>query len=395
MQVRIALRHGVWTDVEEPTRTLAEMRAERRERLGFSGDPGAGLYSTTIARRLEHSCLDPFLARLYTKHVSVGDEAEAYRLLDAGRAPDVLIAEGAEPGSLETPYAGSERVELTHASFNRLVLDVRAAAPSWLELCLPHSRHWRARVGGAPAEIVRASGAYQAVRVPPGASAVEFRYESRATELGMLIAALGLVATAAWISSGALRPAPRLALIALASAVAIGGLSLWRASLYSGTHLGTRYTWTPPAAGTRLNLAFQRPTQMSPFYPSTWDESQALGRTPDPFGSGTAVDGQRDPRRAFRTTVTVNPHWIVDLAGAPLVGEVVVCDARLGPEADARLAVELWSDGAWVRVAESRGVDPTLERYAFAPRRAARVRLQTSGTRALSASEIEVYGPEP
>jgi hypothetical protein len=93
--------------------------------------------------------------------------------------------------------------------------------------------------------------------------------------------------------------------------------------------------------------------------------------------------------------VTEDPHWIVDLAGAPLVSEVLVSGARLGPEPDARLAVELASDGEWVRVAESRGVDPTAERYLFAPRRASRVRLQASGTRALTASEVEVYGPEP
>ena len=401
MQTRIALRHGVWTEVAQPSRTLDELRAERLARLGFAGDPGAGLYSTTIAKRLEQSCLDPFLARLYTKHESASDNDQAYALMDAGRPPDTLIAECSEPSDSDTPYAGSESVELVHASFNRVLFEVRAATPAWLELTFPYSHHWRARVAGAAAEIVRANGAYQAVRVPAGASTVEFRYVSRAAELGMLLACIGLAAGGAWLAWGALRGAPRAVLLVLIAALASGAFAAWRASLYTGAHLGTRYTWTPPPADARVNLAFQRPNRMSPFYPSTWSEDQALGRTPDPWGSGQGVDGLREPGRGFRTTVADDPHWIVDLAGAPLVGEVAVFGARLGPEPDARLAVELWNGTDWVRVAESAiDRDPqggasagVLQRFIFEPQGASRVRLQAIGTRALAADEVEVYGP--
>jgi hypothetical protein len=35
------------------------------------------------------------------------------------------------------------------------------------------------------------------------------------------------------------------------------------------------------------------------------------------------------------------------------------------------------------------------ERFVFEPQAASRVRLQASGTRALAADEVEVYGPAP
>jgi hypothetical protein len=326
--------------------------------------------------------------------VSANDNERAYALLDAGRPPDTLIVECGEPSSTDTPYAGSERVELVHATFNRVVFGVRAATPAWLELTFPYSRHWRALVDGAPAEVVPANGAYQAVRVPSGVSAVEFRYVSRAAELGMLLACLGLAAGGVWLTRGALRAAPRAAALALVI-MPVGLFAAWRASLYSGAHLGTRYVWEPPAPETRTNLAFQRPNQMSPIYPSTWSEDQALGRTPDPWGSGNAVDGVREGGRGIRTTVEDDPHWIVDLAGAPLVAEVAVFGAKLGEEPGARLAVDLWDGVDWVRVVETATRNGELQRFTFEPRSASRVRLQALGTSALAANEIEVYGPDP
>jgi hypothetical protein len=131
---------------------------------------------------------------------------------------------------------------------------------------------------------------------------------------------------------------------------------------------------------------------MTPIYPTTWNDVQATGRTPDPWGSGKGVDGERGPA-GFRTTVHPDPAWTVELAGEPLVAEVEVHGARLGDDAGALLVVELWTGEAWERVASTDAPDRTLARFSFPPRRASRVRLQALGTTGLGAGEVEVYGP--
>ena len=390
-QTRTALRHGTWIEDQRAFPTLEQMRADKRERLTFRGSPGGGLYSQTVLDRLEHSCLDPVLGRLYVNHVGAEDNAAAWALLDAGRPRDTLVLETELADRTDGRWS-SERLELTYASFNRVDFLAEAVEPAWLEVTFPFSDRWRAWVDGAPAELLRANGSHLAVRVPGGASEVVLRYVSRAAELGMLASCLALLALGTCIAFGALAGRARWLCLGLFTAAAAGGFAWWRAGLYHGDSLETEFVWTPPPADEPLNLAFQRPNRMTPIYPVTWNDTQATGRTPDPWGSGNGVDGLRTGR-AFRTTIEPDPHWTVDLAGSPRVAEVAVFGGRLGPEPDARLELALWSEGAWKVVDRTDRLNEEEHRFRFAPVPASRVRLQVRGSSGLTAAEVEVYGP--
>jgi uncharacterized membrane protein YfhO len=55
---------------------------------------------------------------------------------------------------------------------------------------------WRAYVDGSEIDILRANYFFRAVRVPPGNHFIEFKYEPRSFELGLLISLWTLFGTA-------------------------------------------------------------------------------------------------------------------------------------------------------------------------------------------------------
>jgi hypothetical protein len=69
------------------------------------------------------------------------------------------------------------RARLTSYTPDRLVFEVETAGPAWLVVANNWSRHWRAAVDGAPAAVLRANHAFQAVRLAAaGRHAVVLEY---------------------------------------------------------------------------------------------------------------------------------------------------------------------------------------------------------------------------
>jgi hypothetical protein len=94
----------------------------------------------------------------------------------------------------------SARVVSQRFTQERVELEVEAAAPSLVVLAQTWYHPWRAYVDGAPARLLRANYAFQAVEVPTGARHVRLVYEDRALRTGAVISGLGLLACAGlWV----------------------------------------------------------------------------------------------------------------------------------------------------------------------------------------------------
>jgi uncharacterized membrane protein YfhO len=94
----------------------------------------------------------------------------------------------------------SARVVSQRFTQERVELEVEAAAPSLVVLAQTWYHPWRAYVDGAPARLLRANYAFQAVEVPPGARHVRLVYEDRALRAGAVISGLGVLACAGlWV----------------------------------------------------------------------------------------------------------------------------------------------------------------------------------------------------
>ena len=85
---------------------------------------------------------------------------------------------------------------LTVAERQRLVIEADAPAPGILVVSETWYPGWSVTVDGKPAPLLRADHALRGVALPAGHHAVEMRFRSRPTQLGLALAALGLLGLA-------------------------------------------------------------------------------------------------------------------------------------------------------------------------------------------------------
>jgi hypothetical protein len=106
---------------------------------------------------------------------------------------EVLVEEHDAPAA---PLAGrAGRAEVMRWSAGRI--DLRAEGPGWLVAAEAWSRGWRARVDGAPAEIVRVNHMAMAVALSAGTHRVALRYDPPGWRPGLGLAAVPLLAVGA------------------------------------------------------------------------------------------------------------------------------------------------------------------------------------------------------
>jgi hypothetical protein len=109
------------------------------------------------------------------------------------RAEVVLEEPPAVALPANSPPVGASAAAVDVDGPERVVVDVRAAAPGLVVLADAFASGWEARVDGAVARIQRADYLFRAVPVSAGAHEVEFRYRPAAFRFGALISMLGLV----------------------------------------------------------------------------------------------------------------------------------------------------------------------------------------------------------
>jgi uncharacterized membrane protein YfhO len=83
---------------------------------------------------------------------------------------------------------------LVEATRHRLVIEADTPAAGLMVVSEAFYPGWRATVDGAPAPLLRADYAFRGVALAPGHHRVELDYRSRATEAGLALSALGLLA---------------------------------------------------------------------------------------------------------------------------------------------------------------------------------------------------------
>ncbi|MFC1498666.1 hypothetical protein ACFLS1_09400 [Verrucomicrobiota bacterium] len=391
------LKYGTWVEQKQNTPAFEQMLEQKRAKLEYSNfsDP-VDMFSAPMFRQLTYSWLEPFLGKVYTKYRVAESNEEAYRLMEQGRKPDEIVVEQYdEPPALKAGVLGQEHksainsVVLTYSSFNRVVFDVQAVGPGFFGISYPCTGHWKATVDGDEAQIYRANGAYQAIRVPAGDSTVEFRYWSSAAFNGMVVSCLMfvLVGTAASFYFLQRRRAVLTALIVFVSAVGVFGM--WYRSLYTGQNIGTVYVWSEDFYGEGLNnLAYGRWTHMSSI------ESESY---PHRFGSGRGVDGDSSPRAGFFTKIQTDPSWLVDLHDLQPIGSVVLHEGLRGSDLNLRpLIIRTSADGKeWQTIKTiSQGWTGVPLRVELENEPLARfIMVKASGKCRLTFDEVEIYPP--
>ena len=98
--------------------------------------------------------------------------------------------------------AASGRATIVDYRLNRVTIDVETPAPAIVRLADMWYPDWVATVDGRRTPVLKADYLLRAVAVPAGRHRIEFRFESRAVRMGLLLSALGLVASVALLLVG-------------------------------------------------------------------------------------------------------------------------------------------------------------------------------------------------
>jgi hypothetical protein len=102
--------------------------------------------------------------------------------------------------SLAVNQGTRARVLSQHFGMTKVETEVEAEHAALVVIAQTYYHDWRATVDGAPAKLLRANYAFQAVEVPAGRHRVELKYQDRAFELGASISGISMLAClAGWV----------------------------------------------------------------------------------------------------------------------------------------------------------------------------------------------------
>lgn len=392
LQVVITLRYGTWVvDGQQITPSFEEMQGAMQNELTFRGDSGWGEASRAVYEHLQHTFLEPAMARVCRKYTVISSRQEIYERLIRERSIDHILVEdypAAEPKSATPDGGGIDRVELKYSSFNNLKFDAVCAQPAFFVFSFPWSERWQAYVNGEQTPIYRANGIEQAVRLAAGKSTVEFRYRSIPAVAGAVIGCLVLLLLALWPAVQVRRPI-RWFVMAGVTFLCAAAFWAWYQSLYGGGNIGTMYSWTSetvqPHLLSRYNLAYGKMTSMS---------------QPDfcqPFKSSSrGVDGNRGPEPGFITSIEEHPWWQVDLSRPETIADIAIFKYG-GTDNESFLPLDItvsddgtrWFTAATISQKSSTGywhirLRDVTARY---------IRLQSRQKGRMVLAEVEIYGP--
>jgi len=109
---------------------------------------------------------------------------------------DVLLPPGTDAARGGGPGPGGA-ARVVSRSLNALDVEADLPGSGVLVVLEAFDTGWRAAVDGRPSSILRANGAFRAVRLPAGRHLVRFTYEPVAAKAGLASSAVGLLAAAA------------------------------------------------------------------------------------------------------------------------------------------------------------------------------------------------------
>jgi membrane protein YfhO len=134
------------------------------------------------------------MGRYWIVHEAIAAQSEddAFEKVLAGDfdpSRRVVLSQAQVANESETEAAPRERPEVLEETPSRVRLRATMSRPGWLVLARTWYPGWQATVDGAPAELVRANFAFQAVALPAGEHVVETRYVPTYFRLGLALSA--------------------------------------------------------------------------------------------------------------------------------------------------------------------------------------------------------------
>ncbi len=153
-------------------------------------------------------------ASLIEASMTVGSPEAALAAIEEGSvdpATTLLLERSAPepepPPTTTTPGASPGSAQIVSETPTEVSLQATVPRESWLLLTDSWAPGWEAEIDGAAHPILRAQGAFRAVRVPPGSHEVVFTYRPRSVKAGLAGSVLGLLTAAGLIIAPRLRRA--------------------------------------------------------------------------------------------------------------------------------------------------------------------------------------------
>lgn len=192
--------------------------------------------------------LETRLARITKNYTGVSSNEEVYEKLAWARENDYVLIEGLDPkiNTLNHNYVKTDQVLLDYSSYNKLIFKVVNQSPGFFVFSFPYAKQWEAYLNSKGTKIYKANGIEQAIWIPKGYHAIEFRYWSPAAFWGMLISHITLFGIIIFATFAIKRIKIRALLCTLTFiSLCFAFYGLYK-SLYNGTNLETKYLWTTP-----------------------------------------------------------------------------------------------------------------------------------------------------
>jgi hypothetical protein len=137
-------------------------------------------------------------AYLVPRATRLDDRQLAARITDPGFDParEVLLSDGAAPddGARPVEPAFDGRARLVHLGADRVEIRTESASPAYAVLLDAWDPAWRASVDGTAVPLLRANGAFRAVRVEPGVHRVTMTYRPATLLVGLASSGLTVLA---------------------------------------------------------------------------------------------------------------------------------------------------------------------------------------------------------
>jgi hypothetical protein len=108
-------------------------------------------------------------------------------------ASEVILSGAGAPAAAAAAAGGTGTVHVAELFGDRVRLEAELDAPGVVVLVDAWDPGWRAWIDGVPTEVLRANGAFRAVRVPAGRHVVEMRYRPWPVLAGLSLSAAGLL----------------------------------------------------------------------------------------------------------------------------------------------------------------------------------------------------------
>ncbi len=402
IQIIFTMQYGNWTSPKIKLLSLNQMNDSKKKSLDYLWQSGAGLSNASVVKQSERSYLEPFLGKIYRKHISAKDNEQAFSLMVKGRTSNQVVIEGFSPDMKILKECESDKeslfdiVKLKYSSYNKLIFEVDSACPGFFGFAYPYSSNWRAKVNNHSVKIYRANGGSHAVQIEAGNNQIEFYYWSNAEFWGKLLSCFFFVLTGFIIFRYPNKLFFRLFISGLFVVTAGSVFFLWYNSLYSGKNLKTKYTFMSRPPSPPLNIAYSKKTNMTPIRS---DKSKMLQTYPYLFNSGRGIDGNVQPGHGFATDLQPNPYWQVDLYETQLIQKIILYGGHQYESYNEKynrrpLIVYVSNDSIkWQKVFSIQNQKQRIQIEFKNPISACYIKVGASGYSRLSFDEIEVYPP--